>query len=236
MTPPPPTSVEPSEPEEKRPLPAKFQSALYELVDAPLPSSPVSPPNAIGLLVEQLPTLASSKKEDAIPLIVATAAACGQERASVAINLLFNLRKKPQESERRAVIEGVRQLAFSTELLEMQVLPQAWELAGQKAAERRLLAAELCLALAPTIPSRLRQAMVLPMLQQLLLEAPEPLVREAAVKALAVVVAHTVHQDKYLQGEELCFMALEDQHDTVRQQAHKVNFSVLSIFFGQSLK
>lgn len=223
-----PTCDESSQPQEKRPLPEKFQSALYELVDAPFPSSPVSPPNAIGLLVEQLPTLVSTKKEDAIPLIVATAAACGHERASTALNLLFNLRKRPQESERRAVVEGVRQLAFSTEMLEMHVLPQAWELAGQKAAERRLLAAELCLALAPVVPSRLRQALVLPMLQQLLLEAPEPMVREAAVKALAVVVAHTVHQDKYLQSEELCFMALEDQHDTVRQQAHKVNLFIRS--------
>jgi len=209
-------------PEDCRLLPPQFQRTLQNLLDLPKLVVPVAP-NLMSLLAETLPAVAASKKEDSIPLLVAAAVSSSvPEQTSALIGLLLNLRKKPQESERKAIVEGVKLLAGNADILETHLLPQVWELAGQKAAERRLLAAEVCLAVVPFAPGRLRQALIQPMLQQLLLEAAEPEVKVGVVKALALVVAHTAHEDKYLQSEELCFLALEDQDPSVRQLAQQV--------------
>ncbi|CAB3369196.1 Hypothetical predicted protein [Cloeon dipterum] len=214
--------------EELRKLPDLFHSTLLRLLSiSPDRLRPVE--SLLHLLLETLPSVISSKKEESIPLILAAIPeAKSSDQCSTLISLLLNIRKKPQEQERIVVVEGIKRLASDSELLEAHILPQTWELAGHKSMERRLLAAEVCLAIAPTAPARLRQAMVLPVLQQLLLEAAEPEVRVAVVRALSLVVAFTAQEDKYLQCEELCFLAIEDQDSGVRQLAQRVLLPVLA--------
>ncbi|XP_059468785.1 RAB11-binding protein RELCH homolog isoform X2 [Neocloeon triangulifer] len=212
-----------------RELPPLFKRSLTRLLQISASSTPVESRSLMSLLVETLPLVTSAKKEDSIPLIVSAAqSSSSAEEISSLITMLFNLRKRPQELERMAVVEGVKRLAMTGDLLADHILPQTWELAGHKSVERRLLAAEICLAVAPLTPSHLRQAMLLPMLQQLLLEASEPEVRIGVVKAMTLVVAYTSHEDKYLQCEELCLLALEDQDSEVRLLAQQFLLPVLA--------
>ena len=83
--------------------------------------------------------------------------------------------------------------------VESDLLPQCWEQITHKYAERRLLVAEACGALAPYLPSEIRSSLVLSMLQQMLEEDKVEEVREAVVRSLGLVYGFIDTVDKYIQ-------------------------------------
>lgn len=70
--------------------------------------------------------------------------------------LLFNLKKRPQEEERRQILKALLTIAKTRgpAVTESELLPQCWEQIGHKYMERRLLVAEGCFILAPYVSVR----------------------------------------------------------------------------------
>lgn len=69
------------------------------------------------------------------------------------LNLLFNLKKKPQPEERQVILRALLLIAqlMGSNTVENEVLPQCWEQITHKYIERRILVAESCFALAPYV-------------------------------------------------------------------------------------
>lgn len=69
------------------------------------------------------------------------------------LNLLFNLKKKPQAEERSVILKGLLTVAElkGSETVENEILPQCWEQINCKYFERRMLVAESCFVLAPYV-------------------------------------------------------------------------------------
>lgn len=89
-----------------------------------------------------------------MPLIILSV--CLNPNSSVRdklLNLLFNLKKKPQEDERRMILSALSIIAqiMGSGAVENEVLPQCWEQITHKYVERRMLVAESCFVLAPHV-------------------------------------------------------------------------------------
>ena len=83
--------------------------------------------------------------------------------------------------------------------VETELLPQCWEQIAHKYAERRLLVAEACGALAPYLPPEMRSSLVLSMLQQMLEDERHEQVREAIVRSLGILYGFVNDREKYIQ-------------------------------------
>lgn len=230
-----------------RHLPATFQREVLSrcfvnitrLNDAPLLheilSEGILQQKLVTILAHSLPRIIPNvilnKREEIIPLLVyATHLHSEPTERETLLHWLFNLKKKPQEEERRCILAGVVSLAkVSTQaVIESELLPQCWEQLSHRHVERRLLVAEACSALAPYISSCLRNSLILSILQQLLVEDREEAVRLSSVKSLALIVAIMSDLDKYPQTEELTMIALQDSASVVVQTATNTLLPVLA--------
>lgn len=80
-----------------------------------------------------------------------------------------------------------------------EILTICWEQSQHKYPERRLLAVECCSRLASYTSASIRNSLMLSMLQQMLLEDKDPVVRTSVVKSLALLIALMDDPDKYFQ-------------------------------------
>lgn len=80
-----------------------------------------------------------------------------------------------------------------------EILTICWEQSQHKYPERRLLAVECCSVLASYTSASIRNSLMLSMLQQMLLEDKDPVVRTSVVKCLALLIALMDDPDKYFQ-------------------------------------
>lgn len=80
-----------------------------------------------------------------------------------------------------------------------EILTICWEQSQHKYPERRLLAVECCSVLASCTSASIRNSLMLSMLQQMLLEDKDPVVRVSVVKSLALLIALMDDPDKYFQ-------------------------------------
>ncbi|XP_063235480.1 RAB11-binding protein RELCH homolog [Bacillus rossius redtenbacheri] len=178
-----------------------------------------------------IPNVILNKREELLPLIISTIHLHPEaSERDLLLNLLFNLKKRPQEDERRVILSGIVCIAQCSgpSLVENEILPQCWEQINHKHTERRLLVAESCCALAPFVSSSIRNSLMLSMLQQMLLEDKEESVREVVVRSLSFLVAFMDDPDKYVQCEELALMALDDPSPGVVSSATRVLLPVLA--------
>lgn len=169
-------------------------------------------------LIKLLPCVILNKREEVIPLLVALVrlhSDC-KERDRL-LHQLFNLKKRPDEEERRLILMGLINVAQGMEagLVENEVLPQCWEQINHKYVERRLLVAEACGVLAPFVTSAMRSSLMLSILQQMLSEDREDVVRAAVVRSAALVAAMSPVCDKFVQCEDLVIACLTDPSPTV---------------------
>ncbi|XP_065212820.1 RAB11-binding protein RELCH homolog [Planococcus citri] len=128
------------------------------------------------------------------------------------IQLLFNLKKKPRDDERKAILSSLIWLACNADisLVENEVLPLCWEELSHKYIEKRLLISELCCALAPFLSSISRSSLLLSLLQQILLEDKDDRVKASAINSISFITTFIDDDNKYAQCEELLFTALQD--------------------------
>ncbi|KAJ1529728.1 hypothetical protein ONE63_006481 [Megalurothrips usitatus] len=169
-------------------------------------------------LLKLLPCVILNKREEVIPLLVALVRLNmdGKERDTL-LHQLFNLKKRPDEEERRLILAGLMCVAqgMDATLVENEVLPQCWEQISHKHVERRLLVAEACGILAPFVTGAIRNSLMLSMLQQMLSEDREETVRIAVVRSTALIAAMSPDCDKYAQCEDLVISCITDSSPTV---------------------
>ncbi|EZA59311.1 hypothetical protein X777_15955 [Ooceraea biroi] len=165
-----------------------------------------------------MPNIILNKREEIIPLILCAIHlhSSSSEREKL-LQLMFNLKKRPQEDERQMILAGYE-----------EILTICWEQSQHKYPERRLLAVECCSVLASYTSASIRNSLMLSMLQQMLLEDKDPVVRTSVVRSLALLIALMDDPDKYFQCEELALTALHDTSSMVVETASSVLLPVLA--------
>ncbi|KYQ57830.1 hypothetical protein ALC60_03186 [Trachymyrmex zeteki] len=178
-----------------------------------------------------VPNIILNRREEIIPLILSAIHlhSNSSERDKL-LQMLFNLKKRPQEDERQMILAGLIVMAkLAEESLETEeILTICWEQSQHKYPERRLLAVECCSVLASYTSASIRSSLMLSMLQQMLLEDKDPVVRTSVVKSLALLIALMDDPDKYFQCEELVLTALHDTSSMVVETASSVLLPVLA--------
>ncbi|XP_039313074.1 RAB11-binding protein RELCH homolog isoform X2 [Solenopsis invicta] len=229
-----------------RDLPAKFKSEIAVHCTANVSESLISSveeslkhgvtrDTLIDILTYTLPRIIPNiilnKREEIIPLILGAIHLHSNsgEREKL-LQLLFNLKKRPQEDERQMILAGLIVMAKLAEEPQEteEILTICWEQSQHKYPERRLLAVECCSVLASYTSASIRNSLMLSMLQQMLLEDKDPIVRTSVVKSLALLIILMDDSDKYFQCEELVLTALHDTSSMVVDTALSVLLPVLA--------
>ncbi|CAL9160768.1 uncharacterized protein LOC103980791 isoform X1 [Musa acuminata AAA Group] len=175
----------------------------------------------IQILSDALPKIVPyvliNHREELLPLIM-----CAIERhpdSAVRDSLthtLFNLIKRPDEQQRRIIMDASVSLAKNVGEMrtETELLPQCWEQINHKYEERRLLVAQSCGELAEFVRPEIRDSLILSIIQQLI-EDSATIVREAAAHNLALLLPLFPNLDKYFKVEELMFQLVCDPSGAV---------------------
>lgn len=175
----------------------------------------------IQILADALPKIVPyvliNHREELLPLIM-----CAIERhpdSSTRDSLthtLFNLIKRPDEQQRRIIMDACVSLAKNVGEMrtETELLPQCWEQINHMYEERRLLVAQSCGELAEFVRPEIRDSLILSIVQQLI-EDSATVVREAAAHNLALLLPLFPNVDKYFKVEELMFQLVCDPSGVV---------------------
>ncbi|KAJ4972514.1 hypothetical protein NE237_005688 [Protea cynaroides] len=175
----------------------------------------------IQILSDALPKIVPyvliNHREELLPLIM-----CAIERhpdSSTRDSLthtLFNLIKRPDEQQRRIIMDACVSLAKNVGEMrtESELLPQCWEQINHMYEERRLLVAQSCGELAEFVRPEIRDSLILSIVQQLV-EDSATVVREAAAHNLALLLPLFPNMDKYFKVEELMFQLVCDPSGVV---------------------
>ncbi|KAK7394174.1 hypothetical protein VNO78_14695 [Psophocarpus tetragonolobus] len=170
----------------------------------------------IQILADALPKIVPyvliNHREELLPLIM-----CAIERhpdSSTRDSLthtLFNLIKRPDEQQRRIIMDGCVSLAKNVGEMrtETELLPQCWEQISHMYEERRLLVAQSCGELADFVRPEIRDSLILSIVQQLI-EDSASVVREAAACNLAMLLQLFPNMDKYFKVEDMMFQLVCD--------------------------
>ncbi|KAH9675673.1 rab11-binding protein relch [Citrus sinensis] len=135
---------------------------------------------------------------------------------------LFNLIKRPDEKQRRIIMDACVTLAKNVGEMrtEMELLPQCWEQINHMYEERRLLVAQSCGELAEFVRPEIRDSLILSIVQQLV-EDSATVVREAAARNLALLLPLFPNTDKYFKVEDLMFQLVCDPSGVVVETTFK---------------
>lgn len=175
----------------------------------------------IQILSDALPKIVPyvliNHREELLPLIM-----CAIERhpeSSTRDSLthtLFNLIKRPDEQQRRIIMDACVTLAKNVGEMrtETELLPQCWEQINHMYEERRLLVAQSCGELAEFVRPEIRDSLILSIMQQLI-EDSATVVREAAAHNLALLLPLFPNIDKYFKVEEMMFQLVCDPSGVV---------------------
>ncbi|KAK1576809.1 hypothetical protein Q3G72_016663 [Acer saccharum] len=181
----------------------------------------------IQILADALPKIVPyvliNHREELLPLIM-----CAIERhpdSSVRDSLthtLFNLIKRPDEQQRRIIMDACVSLANNVGEMrtETELLPQCWEQINHMYEERRLLVAQSCGELAVYVRPEIRDSLILSIMQQLI-EDSATVVREAAARNLALLLPLFPNMDKYFKVEDMMFQLVCDPSGVVVETSLK---------------
>ncbi|CAO2817223.1 unnamed protein product [Amaranthus hypochondriacus] len=159
-----------------------------------------------------VPCVLIKNREELLPLIM-----CAIERhpdsstRDSLTHLLFNLIKRPDEQQRKIIMNACVDLAKNVGEMrtETELLPQCWEQINHMHEERRLLVAQSCGELAGFVRPEIRDSLILSIVQQLV-EDSATVVREAAAHNLALLLPLFPNTEKYFKVEELMFQLVCD--------------------------
>ncbi|RVW77484.1 LisH domain and HEAT repeat-containing protein KIAA1468-like [Vitis vinifera] len=196
------------------------------VVNAPKQNGEPPPEESEGLgtiqilsdaLPKIVPYVLINHREELLPLIM-----CAIERhpdSSTRDSLthtLFNLIKRPDEQQRRIIMDACVNLAKNVGEMrtETELLPQCWEQINHTYEERRLLVAQSCGELAEFVRPEIRDSLILSIVQQLI-EDSGTVVRDAAAHNLALLLPLFPNMDKYFKVEELMFQLVCDPSGVV---------------------
>ncbi|XP_020218710.1 RAB11-binding protein RELCH [Cajanus cajan] len=175
----------------------------------------------IQILADALPKIVPyvliNHREELLPLIM-----CAIERhpdsstRDYLTHTLFNLIKRPDEQQRRIIMDACVSLAKNVGEMrtETELLPQCWEQISHMYEERRLLVAQSCGELADFVRPEIRDSLILSIVQQLI-EDSASVVREAASRNLAMLLPLFPNMDKYFKVEDIMFQLVCDTSGVV---------------------
>ncbi|CAA2980874.1 lisH domain and HEAT repeat-containing KIAA1468 homolog [Olea europaea subsp. europaea] len=175
----------------------------------------------VQILSDSLPKIVPyvliQHREELLPLIM-----CAIERhpdsamRDSLTHTLFNLIKRPDDHQRRIIMDACVTLAKNVGQLrtETELLPQCWEQINHIYEERRLLVAQSCGELAEFVRPEIRDSLILSIVQQLI-EDSAVVVREAAAHNLALLLPLFPNTDKYFKVEEMMFQLVCDPSGVV---------------------
>ncbi|XP_071710205.1 uncharacterized protein [Rutidosis leptorrhynchoides] len=178
-------------------------------------------PGTIQILSDALPKIVPyvliNHREELLPLMM-----CAIERhpdsntRDSLTHTLFNLIKRPDEQQRRIIMDACVSLARNVGEMrtETELLPQCWEQINHMYEERRLLVAQSCGELAEFVRPEIRDSLILSIVQQLI-EDSATVVREAAARNLALLLPLFPNTDKYIKVEEMMFQLVCDPSGVV---------------------
>ncbi|KAK7374867.1 hypothetical protein VNO80_08310 [Phaseolus coccineus] len=181
----------------------------------------------VQILADALPKIVPyvliNHREELLPLIM-----CAIERhpdSSTRDSLthtLFNLIKRPDEQQRRIIMDACVSLAKNVGEMrtETELLPQCWEQISHTYEERRLLVAQSCGELADFVRPEIRDSLILSIVQQLI-EDSASVVREAAARNLAMLLPLFPNMDKFFKVEDMMFQLVCDPSGVVVEMALK---------------
>ncbi|GMH04326.1 hypothetical protein Nepgr_006165 [Nepenthes gracilis] len=170
----------------------------------------------IQILSDALPKIVPyvliNHREELLPLMM-----CAIERhpdsntRDSLTHTLFNLIKRPDEQQRRIIMDACVSLAKNVGEMrtETELLPQCWEQINHMYEERRLLVAQSCGELAEFVRPEIRDSLILSIVQQLV-EDSATVVRDAAAHNLALLLQLFPNTEKYYKVEELMFQLVCD--------------------------
>ncbi|PKU83044.1 hypothetical protein MA16_Dca007715 [Dendrobium catenatum] len=164
-----------------------------------------------------VPYVLINHREELLPLIMCAIERHpdGKVRDSLT-HTLFNLIKRPDEQQRRIIMDACVSLAKNVGQMrtETELLPQCWEQINHLYEERRLLVAQSCGELAEFVRPEIRDSLILSIVHQLV-EDSAIVVREAAAHNLAMLLPLFPNMDKYFKVEELLFQLVCDPSGAV---------------------
>ncbi|KAK6634218.1 hypothetical protein RUM44_004826 [Polyplax serrata] len=190
--------------------------------------------NIVQILTNSLPKIIPNviltKREEIIPLLILSI--CLNPELSARdklLNLLFNLKKKPQAEERSVIVQSLIKIAQlkGSNTVENEILPQCWEQITNKYLERRMLAAESCFALAPYVSETIRNSLIISITQQLFQDREET-IRKTSVHILTLLIALISQEEKYNQVLEICLQTLNDESVQVINVVNELLFPTLA--------
>lgn len=157
----------------------------------------------IEILADALPKIVPyvliNHREELLPLMMC-AIECHPDSGTrdSLTHTLFNLIKRPDEQQRRIIMDACVSLAKNVGEMrtETELLPQCWEQINHMYEERRLLVAQSCGELAEFVRPEIRDSLILSIVQQLI-EDSATVVREAAAHNLALLLPLFPNVDKY---------------------------------------
>lgn len=181
---------------------------LAELVNN---DKPITLPGLLNLVADTLPRILPhtlvARRGEAAALVAAVAAllAPGDARRARALHALLTLVKKPERADTRAICEAtclVVKWGGSGE-----VLSSIAELLASRSTERRVLASQVCMSIAPYVPIELCTSLLLSLVV-LMCESNEVEIRSLGLKSACLICPVAEH--KYGQLESLMFNFLKD--------------------------
>ncbi|XP_045536105.1 RAB11-binding protein RELCH homolog [Papilio machaon] len=184
---------------------------LAELVNS---DKPITLPGLLLLVADTLPRIVPhtlvSRRCEAAALLAAGAAllSAAEARRARLLHTLLTLLKKPEPGDARIICEAVCLVVKWGGAAE--VLSSVAELLASRSSERRILASQICLAIAPYVPVELCTSLLLSLVV-LMCESSEPEIRSLGLKSACLVCVVADH--KYNQLENLMFSFLKDPVD-----------------------
>ncbi|KAL2335762.1 hypothetical protein Fmac_016975 [Flemingia macrophylla] len=175
----------------------------------------------IQILADALPKIVPyvliNHREELLPLMMCAIEHHPDSRTRDSLtHTLFNLIKRPDEIQRRIIMDACVSLAKNVKEMrtETELLPQCWEQINHMYEERRLLVAQSCGELAEFVRPEIRDSLILSIVQQLI-EDSATIVREAASHNLAMLLPLFQNTEKYFKVEELMFQLICDPSGVV---------------------
>ncbi|CAL0317316.1 unnamed protein product [Lupinus luteus] len=175
----------------------------------------------IQILADTLPKIVPyvliNHREELLPLMMCAIECHPDSRTRDSLtHTLFNLIKRPDENQRRIIMDACVTLAKNVGEMrtEIELLPQCWEQINHMYEERRLLVAQSCGELAEFVRPEIRDSLILSIVHQLI-EDSATVVREAATHNLAMLLPLFRNTNKYFKVEELMFQLLCDPSGVV---------------------
>ncbi|RDD47230.1 LisH domain and HEAT repeat-containing protein KIAA1468 [Trichoplax sp. H2] len=196
--------------------------------------------SAVGLLTRCLPFIVPNvllnKRDELLPMILfATIQQTDKNERDKLLHMLFNLIKRPEQLQRKVIIEGC--VAYAKHAgpgrTEEELLPQCWLQIDHKFHERRLLVIEACGALASHLSEEITSSLILSMLKQMYFENKSPEIKEAIVKTYGLLMAYVVNEDKYEQSFDVLMAAIQDTSESVINAALEIFLPSLAMWAYQ---